>query len=230
MRFARTQLSSAFTGVQDTETRINLAAPGRAKAYEKSTAYAKFYPADALPPEPVLLDDLSAFIQRLGQLYEAIDLGQTPDEDDPAAVDLERAIRRWSRAGQGRGLSGPERNAVECHAMDLAANHLKSLGFRVRDVSGSESFDFLAKANGKSLFVEVKGTTGSPHSILLTANEVSLHRDQYPQNALVLVHGINLVRGPNPRASGGILEYVSPWLLKTDALRPMAYTLIDPLK
>lgn len=80
------------------------------------------------------------------------------------------------RKGQGRGLSGPERRLVEIEAMRQARQWLTREGFKFKDVSADESCDFRAERNGEKWVIEVKGTTEGPGSILLTANEVALHR------------------------------------------------------
>jgi hypothetical protein len=107
--------------------------------------------------------------------------------------------------------------------MKRARQWLKDEGFSsVRDVSARDSCDFRATRNGEDWIVEVKGTTGGPGSILLTRNEVALHRAGHPRNALLLVHTIS----PNDKwtgVSGGELLAYSPWELDEAQLYPIAY-------
>ncbi len=62
------------------------------------------------------------------------------------------------------------------------------------------------------LKVEVKGTTSlSPSAILMTRNEVELHRAERGQTGLVIVSGIELRRGASVAASGGTIEVMLGW-------------------
>lgn len=128
-------------------------------------------------------------------------------EPDPAATP------ETARSGQGRGLSTPERRAVEHHAMARARDHFEMRWDSVTDVSGSESYDLLCRRGNAELRVEVKGTTGGGDSVLLTRNEVQHARQHYPHVALFIVHGIQLTgRGTEaPSASGGHVRLFNPW-------------------
>ena len=199
-------------------------------AYADGTAVAVWYPRETIPSAASLVMDARWFAGLLAKVYEAQDLCRTPDSlpvDVAAAmVALDRVAHPFRRAGSGQayGLTQPERRSVELRAMDVARQHLESEGFAVRDVSATESFDLLAKGPDGEFFVEVKGTTGSCESILLTAPEVALHRRHYPHNALMLVHGINIDRAANPPvASGGTLNVIRPWFVRPEALEPTAY-------
>jgi hypothetical protein len=110
--------------------------------------------------------------------------------------------------------------------MALAINHLKGLGYSVEDVSAKCSYDLLASSFcGTELYVEVKGTTAGPATIVLTANEVTFMRSKAPATALVVVHGVKLKRDPIcPSASGGTLVFVSPWHIEEHALTPLSFT------
>lgn len=228
--FAHSALSDKTEGDPRLVYEIDLAHSGSlGKAYPKSTAFAYYYPAESIPDQASLQSDLIRFIEWLGLLYRQVELGRAPTAKSPERSAMETAISPLSGRGQGRGLTGPERRAVELHAMQLATAHLKSLGYSVSDVSAKQSFDLEATRGGEVLSVEVKGTTGTPSSILMTANEVALHQDRYPQNALVVVHDIGLVRGAEPTASGGTLEYRQPWALQASQIRPIAYEIKDPL-
>jgi hypothetical protein len=59
---------------------------------------------------------------------------------------------------------------------------------------------------------------------VLTRNEVKLHRDKHPHNALAIVHGIQLAgTKADPVATGGTLSLEMPWLLDEKRLTPIAY-------
>jgi hypothetical protein len=126
--------------------------------------------------------------------------------------------------GQGRrGLSGPERRLVELEAMRRARQWLTEKGFKFKDVSAEESCDFRAARDGEEWVIEVKGTTGGPESILLTPNEVALHRSKHPRNALLIVHGIKLSDDGTDVLRAGDLLAIAPWAIDEEHLKPVCY-------
>jgi hypothetical protein len=109
--------------------------------------------------------------------------------------------------------------------MDLAKVHLTAVGWpSVKDVSAKESFDLHCMSDDDELFVEVKGTTSSGESIILTKNEVFLHQERWPKNALIVVTRISLQKkGDKATASGGSLEMIAPWKIEDEHLSPISY-------
>src|SRR5262249_31683385 len=113
---------------------------------------------------------------------------------------------------------------VELHAMALAKSHLQKLGWHVRDVSATHPYDFECHQGGQEVIVEVKGTTSTGEEIAVTHNEVEVQRGRHPNNALIVVHSIDLVRAPEPpKANGGKLLMLSPWKIEESHLRPIAF-------
>lgn len=108
--------------------------------------------------------------------------------------------------------------------MAVAHEHLTAAGYVLEDVSRNHPYDFVATKGGHSIIVEVKGTTGGLGSILMTANEVTAHREKHPANALIVVHSIELDRTSKPpHATGGIPHVISPWNINAAALKPLSY-------
>lgn len=136
------------------------------------------------------------------------------DRAEPTSQIRERASRiRRRRRGQGRSLSSHIRRAVEAHAMAKATAHYEAAGYHVEDVSRGESYDLRCTRPGTELHVEVKGTTGNPDSVLITANEERHARKRFPDVDLFVVYGIGLKgkHSPTPLASGGTVRLLSPW-------------------
>ena len=204
---------------------------GLSGPYERTTAFSRFYPTEELPDDEQLQKDLEQAVGLLGQLYHAIELGRAPEAVAPeiqeAQVQLEAiASPRRSRSGggQGFGLSAAQRKVVEDRAMHLAKEWLDANGFEdVQDVSATRSCDYTATRGGVEHVVEVKGTTAGFGSILLTSNEVELHRISNPHNVLIVVHTIDLVE-MRTQASGGILTALEAWDVDATELRPLSYS------
>jgi hypothetical protein len=198
-----------------------------AGAYERSTVLAKFYSAADLPNDAALFDDAAEFAGYLKLIYDAQALGLSPSTPPPEVLEVETVAAGQPERrgiGQGFGLSTAERRVVEMHAMRLAKAHLESCQWRVRDVSASRPYDFLCKRGSQEMIVEVKGTTTTGDQIVLTKNEIAAHRLRHPNNALIVVHSINLIRTPdNPSANGGELIVLSPWEIEESQLQPLAF-------
>lgn len=196
-------------------------------AYERSAVLTRWYPADNLPIDARLYDDAVEFASYLKQIYDAEVLGRAPDMPPPEVLEVETvAVGQPQRRGskQGFGLSTAERQAVELRAMQLAKDHLESLQWRVRDVSATSPYDFVCKRGSEKLIVEVKGTTSTGEQIILTKNEVFAHLALHPNNALIVVHSIDLKStSGKPKAEGGKLFMLSPWQIRESQLRPLTF-------
>jgi len=127
---------------------------------------------------------------------------------------------------QGYSRSAEDRRAIELHAMRKAKEWLEAERFtKIKDCSGKESFDFLAFRGLKAWKVEVKGTQSlRGDDILMTANEVELHRAEKGSTVIVIVFGIKLAcSGDNLVASGGEAWGEVGWDIDTWSLTSKAY-------
>lgn len=224
-------LRDDFAGDPAVRRSVTLGKFPLAVGYERTTVFSKFYADGQIPRENTLVADLLSFVRPLAKLYRASDYGLQPGTPSPEVRELRRAIeeatgsnrRRGGKGrGQGRGLSPEARKAIELHAMDRAKAWLAERGFEFTDVSTRDCCDFRASRGGEEWVIEVKGTTGGPETILLTPNEVELHRNSHPRNALLVVHGITL-SDSGRQASGGDLLELSPWKLEDKRLTATAF-------
>ncbi len=198
-------------------------------AYEAGTVLAIGYDRGKIPHSDELERDALFMAQMLGEIYRAADTEAIPGLPPPEVVELlevtDKAAGKVPKGGQGFRLSTKQRRAVEMRAVKLAIEHMKSAGWqRVQDVGDTKSYDLHCTTGTHVLKVEVKGTTSSGESIILTKNEVALHQNEYPNNALVVVTGITLSGTPEePIADGGFLAVVSPWALDQERLTAISY-------
>ena len=97
--------------------------------------------------------------------------------------------------------------------MLMAHKWLRAQGYTVKDCSLNMPFDYLATRNDETIKVEVKGTTSDrADAILMTSNEVELHRLECGRTALIIVCGILLSgAGGDYRTSGGEVEALIGW-------------------
>jgi MrcB-like, N-terminal domain len=199
------------------------------KQYELGNVASFVYELDAIPDDEQLAVDLRAMVDWLATIYEAeensLDVpGEPAAEIADALVAIRQAATDGRRTGQGFRLNTAEKLAIERHAVDLVTKHYKGLGYTVKDVGSTQSFDLDARLGDERLSVEVKGTTSAGGEVILTEGEVRHHRERYPNNSLAIVHSIELDRAPEkPLASGGIIHITSPWDILDVDLVPMAY-------
>lgn len=218
----------------ETETSIQLLARSSTlgRAYESGTVQAIKYPYASIPNDGQLLQDLYFMLENLSIIYSA-DGKETISPSEPSP-EIDEAINSANiaagkppakRSGQGQRQSAAERRAIELHAVDLASRHLESLGFKLNYVGDNSAFDIEATGPQGMIYVEVKGTTSQGTQVILTANEVKLHRKQYPKNCLIVVSGIGLGAGTlgEPVATGGSLMHHEPWLIQEESLKTISY-------
>ncbi len=196
------------------------------RTFEKATAFAKRIVVSDLPTADF---DLLLFraAERLSEIYlaqiEQRDLSPGDQSAGEIAV-IAKPLR--NRAGkQGQGLTAKERQVIELQAMALAIQYLAVMGYESRDTSATKSFDILAKRAGEELMVEVKGTTSDLcDSVLMTKNEVNLHRKHKGSTGLIIVSKIRLSRnGGEPTATGGEVEALLYWDIDEWTSEPIAF-------
>lgn len=194
--------------------------------YELGNIAAVRYESGAIPEDDGLLADVIDFGKALGMLYREEDQLPSPAEA-PEVVEAEEAAR--SAAGKPRPpragfrQSKEERDLIERHAEDMAADHYAAQGWKVERLG--RPYDLRLRRGDELMTVEVKGTTSSGTAIALTRNEVEHHKNAYPHHALVIVRNIQLDRSTSPpTVSGGNLFERQPWKIDDDALTVISYT------
>ncbi|MBA8737545.1 MrcB family domain-containing protein [Chromobacterium violaceum] len=187
--------------------------------FERATAFAKRYEIQSFN-ESEFWQDLQILCGMLVTIYEAERLGKSPHSESPEVREhlslLDETIRPRKSAsqGQGRFLNQAEKKAVELHAMETVRTALPGHGFTdIHDTSAKKSYDFSARKDGNDWFIEVKGTTSArADSFLLTANELTLHKQHQGRTVLAIVYDIDLDRSAEtPEANGGQLSLSIPW-------------------
>lgn len=232
MQWASKLLEPFFNAHSELRSKIDLGRRGKlGRPYEASTPVAKLYDISNLPTEAAFVEDLMMFAEMLRRIYEQEDLGRLPNSGASEFRKVQeefKAVAEGARTkgGQGFGLTASERRAVEERAMRVAESHLASKGYACEVTSAWAPYDIIASNDDEELIVEVKGTTSAGTQIILTANEVDVHRQRYPANALYVVHSIELTReatGVTPVATGGVLVISKPWDISQCEMKALAY-------
>jgi len=225
--WARAVIEQKWHTIAPFEDQINLGAKAPLpRTFEKATAIARSIQVNDLATED-LEKLLFEAAKRLNEIYlaqiEQRDV--SPGDRDAAEIVEIVAPLRTQKRRQGIGLTAAERKAVELRAMELAASYLKSLGYQYKDTSSKESYDFLADKHGHALKIEVKGTTSDIcDSIMMTKNEVELHRREKGFTGLIIVSGIKLSKSDKEiTARNGTIEALLQWDIDEWSSSPIAY-------
>ncbi len=198
------------------------------RIYKLGSVHAIRYDRDAMPSDARLRTDMLSIGQLLAAIYEAsAKTAYLPGEVPPEIAMVEAAAEgrsRPRRGGQGFGANSVENKIVELHAVASAREYFEGLGYKVRDTGSNNPFDLEATKGDAKVRIEVKGTVSPGDQIQLTYGEVKFQLKAYPNNALVVVHSIQLDRTQTPpKASGGVRQVTQPWALDESALQPISY-------
>ena len=119
------------------------------------------------------------------------------------------------RGGQRR-LDQASKRAVELRAVEVATEWCHRQGWtEVSDVGATKAWDLEARqpGGGPPWFVEVKGTTGSALSVIVTEGEVKAAAAHGDRAVMLIVRDITLTLDVDgvPGASDGTLKTFKPW-------------------
>jgi len=212
---ARGSISSEHGGLGEfvDQIALNARAP-LPKTFERATVIAKrisFIDINTTDFDS-LFSQSAAYLRTIYESQQSgFDLSHA-DQTELEIQDILKPHRKRQSSSQGFGLSAQEKKAVELRAMELTKVWFERKGYAVKDTSANKPYDLLASKNKIKTKIEVKGTTSSdPNAILMTANEVDLHRSEKGLTSLVIVSEIKLVKSNPPAVSGGKLEVFLEW-------------------
>jgi hypothetical protein len=152
--------------------------------------------------------------------YEKPNLLTDPTADNE--TDEGTAIAQEQSAGF---QSNPAiRRAIESYAMKKAHRMLSEKGYKnIQNTAKLKPYDYTCETNGKSFFVEVKGTQTAGKSIILTKGEVN-HITKNPESSmLILVHSVRVSGTKKVHAQHGTVEIREHWRLRSEELDPIQY-------
>jgi hypothetical protein len=132
------------------------------------------------------------------------------------------------RGGQGRRIDAAAKLAIEKHAEVLVERWC--LDHHWTDIvrtGATQSWDFEGTdSDAVHRFIEVKGTTGGPSQVEVTAGEVRAAWRHGGAHLIAIVHNIDLAMDANgvPVASGGTMVVHNPWSPRRVELAETRYT------
>ena len=233
MRWGREKLQLNEIKVPRLKFKMDLEAKGiLAEAYNRTSLCGFEYSNQSVPNDDQIISDVEFLLEMLSRIYLLQETDATiPGSESPEHQEAVAAIAQAA----GRDLTGPRRQGrsrlpqahkkvIEEHAVEIAMKHLEKNGFtNIKDVGKNHSYDIAAKLNGVDFYIEVKGTISLGEKVVLTKNEVLLHRQEHPNNALIVVSQIDLDRSEPPSAKGGKVLFISPWKIDDSDLEALGY-------
>ena len=220
---------------------LNADGPGLGDIFESTSLFGFQFKKNEVPTDYEILSKVNVLIPHLKTLYDAELSDPTMPSAEPTEIKAaEEAIDEIAgkipkvRKYSGQGIRGTykENKAVERRAVDLAISYFRSTNNweSIKDTGDKESYDLLLTNKSKKMYVEVKGTQSSGDKVFLSKNEVIVQKKFYPNNALVIVSGIKLEKGEEPKASGGSIKVISPRKIMNNHLTAMAFEYEVPSK
>lgn len=199
----------------------------RPQTFEKATVVSKKILINEFSEE-LFISTVTKALEMLAVIYDAVALGVNENAASISQNEIDHIINPLSirSAGQGYGLNAKERKATELRAMSLAKRWLVNNNFtEIKDCSKNKPYDFSGKRDGKTLKIEVKGTIAeSGDVILMTANEVKLHRSESGSTVIIIVTAIKLDRSEKePKATGGIVWAEVGWRIDDWIQDPISF-------
>lgn len=201
------------------------------RGYELGDVASIRYESGAVPDDARLLDDASSFASALGTLYEANENAPIPFEIPELEVAEDAAAQAAGKKPPPRGAgfrqNAEERRLIELYAVETARSYYEADGWKVK-VKGAP-YDLELRRGTERWTVEVKGTASAGEAVPLTRGEVEHHAKAYPDNALVVVRGIELDRSTSPPTlHGGVLHECQPWAIDDRLLTVISYKYAVP--
>ena len=233
MRWGREKLQLNEIKAPRLKFKMDLEAKGiLAEAYNRTSLCGFEYSKQSIPSDEQIISDVEFLLEMLSKIYllqetdATIPGSESPEHQEAIAAIAQAAGRDLTglrRQGRAR-LPQAHKKAIEEHAVEVAMKHLEKKGFtNIKDVGKDRSYDIAAKLNGIDFYIEVKGTMSLGEKVVLTKNEVLLHRQEHPNNALIVVSQIELDRSEPPSAKGGRVFFISPWQIEDADLVALGY-------
>lgn len=198
------------------------------RSFERATAFSKRVAYEDIDHTD-FEDLLRHAAERLGAVYKAQATGRDVSPADQLESELAaiESPRKSKSRRQGFGLPAAAKRAVELQAMILARQWFEDKGYNVEDRSADEPYDLEVSDGSIALKIEVKGTTSDfADAIMMTRNEVNLHKLEQGRTGLVIVSSISLSQtGSDYTASGGNIIVDIGWDIHDWELEPLAFRL-----
>ncbi|RAN72344.1 hypothetical protein B5P43_32830 [Bacillus sp. SRB_336] len=145
--------------------------------------------------------------------------------DEPVITPpIDPGIPDYRRRYSGICMDPVLRKAIEMAAVDQATEHYVGLGYEVKDVGLTHSYDLEAIREDEVRHIEVKGSQAHIEKIQLTRNEVN-HANTFENTDLVLVAEIQWTRLEDGGilTESGLMQVIPNWRPSPENLKPTTF-------
>lgn len=145
--------------------------------------------------------------------------------DEPVITPpIDPGILDYRRRYSGICMDPVLRKAIEMAAVDQATEHYVGLGYEVKDVGLTHSYDLEAIRGDEVRHIEVKGSQAHIEKIQLTRNEVN-HANTFKNTDLVLVAEIQWTRLEDGGilTESGLMQVIPNWRPSPENLKPTTF-------
>lgn len=145
--------------------------------------------------------------------------------DEPVITPpIDPGIPDYRRRYSGICMDPVLRKAIEMAAVDQATEHYVGLGYEVKDVGLTHSYDLEAIRGDEVRHIEVKGSQAHIEKIQLTRNEVN-HANTFKNTDLVLVAEIQWTRLEDGGilTESGLMQLMPNWRPSPENLKPTTF-------
>jgi hypothetical protein len=149
--------------------------------------------------------------------------------DEGVQDELEDAANEVREKGAGFLSNLEIRDKIEEYAMECAKKYLVRRGYRsITRTDKGHCYDYTCTGNGRTVYVEVKGTQTRGEKIILTKNEKA-HLESNADTILYVRHSIDVTSGKTPRVSGGREKVLDRWDPKSGSFSAVTYFYTLPI-
>jgi hypothetical protein len=145
--------------------------------------------------------------------------------DDPVITPpVDPGVSDYRRRYSGICTDPVLRKAIEMAAVDQTTGHYAALGYEVKDVGLTHSFDLVATRGAEVRHIEVKGSQAHIEKIQLTRNEVN-HANTFENTDLVLISEIQWTRQEDGGilTEPGLMQVIPHWRPSPENLKPTTF-------
>lgn len=137
---------------------------------------------------------------------------------------IDPGVPDYRRRYSGICMDPVLRKAIEMAAVDQATEHYVGLGYEVKDVGLTHSFDLEVTRGDEVRHIEVKGSQAHIEKIQLTRNEVN-HANTFENTDLVLVAEIQWTRQEDGGilTESGFMQVIPNWRPSPENLKPTTF-------
>jgi Domain of unknown function (DUF3883) len=150
--------------------------------------------------------------------------------EDGLENELGEAVSVARESGAGFQSDPRIRKEIEEYAMECARKYLIRRKYKeITRTDDRRCYDFTCRENGKTIYVEVKGSQTGGEKVIITKNEKG-HLESNPNAILYVRHSVDVAVGRRIRVSGGTERVLNRWDARSGSFAAAAYIYTLPVR